>query len=262
MAVALSIAGSDPTGGAGLQLDVQVFHALGVRGAGVPTALTIQDTRAVHRVLPIFPSVVLDQLRVVLRDLEIAAVKIGMLATDDVARSVQLALSELPASTPLVVDPVLRASSGAVLLEQRAWPTLCEILGRAALVTPNVPELESLVGQDASERRAIEAAARRMLGELGARAVLVTGGHRKTDADDLLAIREPSGETRIEWLPAERIPGDPVHGTGCALSSAVAAELARGTGLIDAVARARAFVRAAIGSAQTVGHGARLLGIP
>ena len=155
MAVALSIAGSDPTGGAGLQLDLQVFRARGVLGAGVPTALTIQDTRSVHRVLPLFPSVVLDQLRTVLRDLEVAAIKVGMLATDDVARSVLWALREIPPSTPLVVDPVLEASSGAVLLERRAWPTLLELFPRAALVTPNLPELESLVGFKGSGREAV-----------------------------------------------------------------------------------------------------------
>ena len=263
MAVALSIAGSDPTGGAGLQLDLQVFHALGVHGAGVPTALTIQDTRTVPRVLTLFPSVVLDQLRVLLRDLEVAAVKVGMLATDDVARSVLLALDDLPSETPLVVDPVLRASSGAELLERRAWPTLCELFPRATLVTPNLPELESLVGQQASERGALEDAARRMVVELGARAVLVKGGHREADTDDLLARRDPSGDgVHLDWLPSERIPGDPVHGTGCALSSAVAAELARGAELVDAVSRARAFVRAAIARAQVVGQGTRLLGLP
>jgi hydroxymethylpyrimidine/phosphomethylpyrimidine kinase len=262
MAVALSIAGSDPTGGAGLQLDLQVFHALGVHGAGVPTALTVQDTRAVHRVLPLFPSVVLDQLRVVMRDLDVAAVKVGMLATDDVARSVLLALDELPSGTPLVVDPVLRASSGASLLERRAWATLCEFFPRATLVTPNLPELESLAGKKTSERGAIEDAARHMLVGLGARAVLVKGGHREADTDDLLARRDPEGGVRLDWLSSERIPGDPVHGTGCALSSAVAAELALGAELVDAVTRARAFVRAAIASAQVVGQGARLLGLP
>jgi hydroxymethylpyrimidine/phosphomethylpyrimidine kinase len=261
MAVALSIAGSDPTGGAGLQLDLQVFHALGVHGAGVPTALTIQDTRTVHRVLPLFPSVVLDQLRVLLRDLDVAAVKVGMLATDDVARSVLLALHELPSSTPLVVDPVLQASSGAMLLERRAWPTLAEFFPRATLVTPNVPELESLVGQKASEREALEDAACHMLLELGARAVLVKGGHREQDSDDLLALRQ-GDDVKLDWLPGERLPGDPVHGTGCALSSAVAAELALGTELVDAVTRARAFVRTAIAKAQVVGQGARLLGLP
>jgi hydroxymethylpyrimidine/phosphomethylpyrimidine kinase len=261
MPVALSIAGSDPTGGGGLQLDLQVFRALGVHGAGVPTALTIQDTRAVHRVLPLFPSVVLDQLRVVLRDLEVAAVKVGMLATDDVTRSVLLALDELPADTPLVIDPVLRASSGAALLERRAWPTLCELFPRATLVTPNLPELESLVGQEASDRGAVEDAARRMVVDLGARAVLVKGGHRQADSDDLLALRDQDG-VRLDWLPGERIPGDPIRGTGCALSSAVAAELALGAELVDAVTRARAFVREAIASAQVVGRGARFLGLP
>lgn len=255
------MAGSDPTGGAGLQLDLQVFRSLGLHGAGVPTALTVQDTTGVHRVLPVFPSVVLDQLRVVLRDLRIHAVKVGMLATDDVARSVCLGLGELEAGTPLVIDPVLQASSGAVLLERRAWPTLLDLLPRAALVTPNGPELCSLVGEEVVEREDLERAAGRMVRELGAAAVLVTGGHRRTDADDLLVQREGSG-IHVEWLPGERLEGGPVHGTGCALSSAVAAELAQGRTLLDAVTRARAFVRRAISAAALVGRGARLLGLP
>jgi hydroxymethylpyrimidine/phosphomethylpyrimidine kinase len=262
MPIALSVAGSDPTGGAGLQLDLQVFRALGVHGAGVVTALTVQDTEKVHRVLPVFPSVVLDQLRVVVRDLAVAAVKVGMLGTDDVVRAVAHGLEDPAASElPIVLDPVLESSSGAFLLERRAWPALVSLFPRAALVTPNVPELAALADADVSTRAGIEAGARRLVAEAKAQAVLVTGGHLEGAPDDLLARREGSG-VRLDWLPGERVEGEAVHGTGCALSSAIAAELAKGAAIEEAVAAARGFVRDALRRARKVGRGARLLGLP
>jgi hydroxymethylpyrimidine/phosphomethylpyrimidine kinase len=257
MRIALSIAGSDPTGGAGLQLDLQVFRALGVHGAGAVTALTIQDTKRVHRVLPAFPSVVMDQLRVLLADLAPQAIKLGMLASDDVLRSVALALEGRRA--PLVIDPVLAASDGTPLLERRAWPGLVELMRGAALVTPNLPEAEALTGRDASSRRGTEAAARCFVAEAGAEAALVKGGHREGAPDDCLALRAGSGVT-LRWLPGERLPGPPVHGTGCALSAAITAALATGHDLEAAIARGRAFVRDAVARAEAAGSGARLLG--
>jgi len=260
MRIALSVAGSDPTGGAGLQLDLQVFRALGVHGAGVLTALTIQDTKKVHRVLPAFPSVVVDQLRALLADLTPHAIKLGMLATDDVLRAVALGLAATrEPRPPLVIDPVLRASDGAQLLERRAFGALVDLMKGAALVTPNLPEAESLSGLDVSSRRGAEAAARWFVAEAGAEAALVKGGHREGAADDCLAKREGNGVT-LSWLPGERIVGAPVHGTGCALSAAITAGLAAGRGLDEAIARGRSFVREAIARAESVGGGARLLG--
>jgi hydroxymethylpyrimidine/phosphomethylpyrimidine kinase len=255
--VALSIAGSDPTGGAGLQLDLQVFRAFGVHGAAIPTALTIQDSATVHRVLPVFPNVVLEQIRTLLRDVAPHAVKLGMLATDDVARMVQLGLAELDrdasaARTPLVIDPVLHASSGAVLLERRAWGTLVELFPRATLVTPNLPEAEALAGDDVSTADGVERAGRRIVSELGAGAALVKGGHRDGAPDDLLAVRDGAG-VRTAWLPGARVAGGRVHGTGCALSSAIAAGLAQGALLEKAVDAARAFVRRALERAVAIG---------
>ena len=183
MRIALTIAGSDPTGGAGLQADLRVFQALGVHGASVVTALTVQSSKRVHEVLPVFPSVVLNQLRGVVRDLTLHAVKIGMLATDDVARNVELGLEELDrggaGSVPLVVDPVLSASDGTALLERRAMGTLGRIIGRARLVTPNLSEAKTLTGRDVSSDRGIEHAAGDLVGDFGAGAALVTGGHRE-----------------------------------------------------------------------------------
>jgi hydroxymethylpyrimidine kinase/phosphomethylpyrimidine kinase len=252
MHTALSIAGSDPTGGAGLQADLQVFRALGVHGMGVVTALTVQDPTRVHEVLPVFPSVVLNQLRVLLRSTQPDAVKVGMLASDDVARSVELGLRELdPARrTPIVVDPVLAASDGTPLLERRAWGTLQDLIGRAHLVTPNLPEAQALTGNDVSTREGVEAAAAQLVTGLGAGAALVKGGHRDGPPDDLLALRS-GGSASFHWLAGERIAGTEVHGTGCALASAIAAHLARGAPLRDAIESGRHFVRDAIRNAQS-----------
>src|SRR5688572_30070293 len=213
---------------------------------GVLTALTVQDTARVHEVLPVFPSVVLKQLRTILRSTPPDALKLGMLASDDVARNVELGLRELdPARrTPIVIDPLLAASDGTPLLERRAWGTLQDLIGRAYLVTPNLPEAAALTGVDVSTRTGVEAAAAHLVTGLGARAALVKGGHRDGSPDDLLALRE-GGSASFEWLSGERVPGEPVHGTGCALSAAIAAHLARGVPLREAVDLARSFVREA-----------------
>ncbi len=191
MQIALAIAGSDPTGGAGLQLDLQVFRSLGVHGAGVVTALTIQDTAKVHQVLPVFPSVVLNQMRRLLEDFVPDAIKIGMLASDDVLRSVALGLEAVEARgealPPIVIDPVLVASDGQPLLERRAWDSLKSLIARATLVTPNLPEAEALTGVDVSGDAGVETAARFFVEQLGAGAALLKGGHRKGSPDDLLA---------------------------------------------------------------------------
>jgi len=260
--VALTIAGSDPTGGAGLQLDLQVFRAFGLHGAGVPTALTLQDSRRVHKVLPVFPSVVLDQLRVLLADLRPDVVKIGMLASDDVVRNVALALGGLDPSVPWVIDPVLLASDGTPLLERRAWGTLAALFERATLLTPNRPEAEALTGEDAGSDASAERAAANLI-EQGAGAVLLKGGHRAGAPRDLLAERAEGGSPRLTWLEGERVDAGEVHGTGCALASAVAAGLAHGRPLVDAVREGRAFVagalaRTAAGAGPTT-KGARLL---
>jgi hydroxymethylpyrimidine kinase/phosphomethylpyrimidine kinase len=263
----LSIAGSDPTGGAGLQADLQVFNALGVHGAGVPSALTIQNGLRVQRVLPVFPSVLLETLRTTLDAVEPSAIKIGMLATDDVVRNVLLALAPLP-RIPVVIDPVLAASDGTPLLEKRAYAALRDLIHGRTLLTPNRPEAEILTNRSLTRRRDAEDAARELVLDLHLDAVLLKGGHRENDADDLLVTRVQTGngvredddaKLEVEWLPGERLPGDPVHGTGCALSAAIAARLAHGDGLRDAVENARAFVRKAIQNAHTLGNGARIL---
>jgi len=258
MRIALSIAGSDPTGGAGLQADLQVFRALGVHGQGVVSALTVQDTVKVHRVLPVFPNVVLDQLRILLRDAPPDAVKLGMLAGDDVVRAVAHGLSELPEGVPIVVDPVLAASDGTPLLERRAIPALLELLSRCALVTPNLEEARELSGCDVSTRAGVEAAARTLVEECGAGAALVKGGHAEGPPDDCLALGQ-GGSTVVHWLTGRRLDVGPVHGTGCALAAAVTAGLAQGRSLEEAVDDARRFVVEALARAEAAGSGARLL---
>jgi hydroxymethylpyrimidine/phosphomethylpyrimidine kinase len=259
MRVALSIAGSDPTGGAGVQADLQVFRALGVHGAGVITALTVQDSAKVHRVLPVFPNVVLDQLRVLLADIAPQAVKIGMLATDDVARQVELGLRDLATPPPpIVIDPVLAASDGTPLLERRARGTLEALIGRCALVTPNLSEAQTLTDCDVSTREGTEAAGCALVLSLGAGAALVKGGHRDGPPDDLLVLRD-GGTASLHWLEGERVEQGRVHGTGCALSSAIAAYLARGEPLQNAVERGRRFVAKALRNAEAAGRVARFL---
>jgi hydroxymethylpyrimidine/phosphomethylpyrimidine kinase len=262
MRIALSIAGSDPTGGAGLQADLQVFRALGVHGAGVVTALTVQDSSKVYEVLPVFPNVVLAQLRKLFEDFTPDAIKIGMLASDDVARMVELGLRGLGDSSgarpPIVLDPVLEASDGTRLLERRALAAVQDLVGVTTLVTPNLSEAQALTGCDVSTEEGSQLAASALVMNLGATAALVKGGHRDGPPHDLFAERA-GGSVSFTWLEGERIAGEPVHGTGCALASAIAAELAKGAVLRDAVDSARRFVADAIRRAEHLGKRGRFL---
>jgi hydroxymethylpyrimidine/phosphomethylpyrimidine kinase len=213
----------------------------------VPTALTVQTTKAVQRVLPVFPNIISEQLLPLLSDTPPDVIKIGMLGTDDILLRVAFLLEKQP--VPRVVDPVLQASDGSYLLERRAWSNLVErIIAGADLVTPNLDEAEALTGT-----RDPDAAAQHLL-DVGANAVLVKGGHASGPPDDLLASRSGA-----RWLRGERRGEEPVHGTGCALSSAIAARLARGEPLETAVVAAKRFVEQAIRRGQSTGDGVRLL---
>jgi hydroxymethylpyrimidine/phosphomethylpyrimidine kinase len=247
--VVLSIAGSDPSGAAGLQLDLRVLALHGVHGMAVPTALVIQHTGGVKQVLPAFPEVVGRQLEFLLSDVTPDAIKLGMLATDDVLLRVARSLERT--RVPRVVDPVLRASDGNLLLERRAWTNLVEhVVAGAALVTPNRDEAEALTGESDPEKAA------RALRDAGANAVLVKGGHAAGEPHDFLL--GPDGGT---WLEGRRIGAEPVRGTGCALASAIAARLARGEALEPAVRGAKRFVEAAIAAAFRPGKGGLVLGL-
>ena len=173
---------------------------------------------------------------------------------------VTLGLGDLAREVPVVLDPILFSSSGAPLLERRAWAALQALCGTCELVTPNLPEAEALSGRDVSRRAGVEDAARFFVEDLGAGAVLVKGGHQsEAGVADLLAVPDAQGALDFHWLESERIEIESVHGTGCALSSAITAHLAMGASLPEAVASARAFVAAAIEAARRPGDGAHFL---
>jgi hydroxymethylpyrimidine/phosphomethylpyrimidine kinase len=236
--VALTIAGSDPSGGAGIQADLKTFHQFGVYGEAVITLLTVQNTTRVSRVEVLSEELVLEQLAAVIEDIPPAAAKTGALGSAAMVRAVARAAASF--RFPLVVDPVMVSKHGAAL-GGGAWE---ELLPFAAVVTPNIPEAEALTGTTDPRRAA------QRLCEMGARAALIKGGHREGDAVDLLF-------DGIEWteFPAPRIATRHTHGTGCTYSAAITAGLACGLGLREAVARAKRFIDAAIRGNPGLGHG-------
>lgn len=255
---ALTIAGSDSGGGAGIQADLKTFSALGVFGTSAITAVTAQNTRGVTswRALP--PPFVAEQMRAVLSDLPIAAAKTGMLGTASVIRAIAKELARTP-DLPLVVDPVMVATSGDPLLAPDAERAVVRhLFPRATLVTPNLPEASLLLGR-AVHTPAEQREAARSLVELGAKAALVKGGHAEGDPVDVLCFtrggERAGGEKTFLELRAPRIPTTSTHGTGCTLSSAVAAFLARGFAIDEAVRRAHAYVHEAIRQAPGLGGG-------
>ena len=247
-AIALTIAGSDSSGGAGIQADLKTFAALGVYGASAITALTAQNTQGVDAVLVVPPDFVARQIRVVARDLDIGAVKIGMLATSEIIEAVAEQLKAL-ADVPIVLDPVMVAASGDVLLDEDAIDTLRTVLlPRAVLITPNLPEAAKLLDRSEAKEEGEMRAQAEALRQLGAQAVLIKGGHAEgPEAVDLLVDGE--GELR---MAAPRVATENTHGTGCTLSSAIAAELAKGASLRDAVTRAKAYVTEALRCADEI----------
>lgn len=253
--IALTIAGSDSSGGAGIQADLKTFTALGVYGASVLTALTAQNTQGVQGVAPVEPSFVALQLRSVLTDLEVGAAKTGMLAAAPVIRAVVTTLKAFPA-IPVVVDPVMVATSGDVLLQADAIDAVRhELLPIARVVTPNLPEAARLLDTSVAENEAaIETQGREIMRRFKCRAVLMKGGHGDgADAVDLLI----DGEGPVVRLASPRIATRHTHGTGCTLSAAIAALLATGADLGEAVERAKAYIQAAIthGAQSPVGRG-------
>ncbi len=250
MATALTIAGSDSGGGAGIQADLKAFSALGVFGCSVITAVTAQNTSAVTAVHAIPPEVVVAQIKAVLCDIDVGAVKVGMLGDSDLIRAVADALSSFEG--PVVLDPVMVSKSGARLLQADAVSALRDLLlPRAMLVTPNMPEAAALLGaQEAASSAELRAQGRRLL-SLGPRAVLMKGGHGTSpDCTDWLVTDD--GETSFE---AARIETRNTHGTGCSYSSAVAAGLAKGQGLKESVRTAHDWLHRAILAADRLGVG-------
>ncbi|SHG07253.1 hydroxymethylpyrimidine/phosphomethylpyrimidine kinase [Kaistia soli DSM 19436] len=252
-AIAVTIAGSDSGGGAGIQADLKTFSALGVYGASVITALTAQNTLGVTAIHDVPPEFVTAEIDAVFSDLSVDAVKIGMLSQPAVITAVASGLDRWQ-QAKVVFDPVMVATSGDMLLREEAVSVLIrELLPRAALLTPNMREAARLVGGEvASSEAEMEAQAAEILA-LGARAVLLKGGHGEGDESaDLLLT--PTGS---RWYRAPRIATRNTHGTGCTLSSAIAAALARGEDLETAVATGKRYVTEAIAAADrlTIGKG-------
>lgn len=245
---ALTIAGSDSGGGAGIQADLRTFAALGVFGASAITAVTAQSTTGVTGFDEVRPALVRGQIDAVLDDLPVAFAKTGMLASRAIIDVVVEALRDRPVA--LVVDPVMVAKGGASLLAPDAVEAVrSRLLPRALLVTPNLPEAEALVGRSIDDARGQEEAARALVG-MGAGAALVKGGHAEGDPVDVLF----DGEV-VHHLRARRVETRHTHGTGCTYSAAITALLARGRPLEGAVREAHAWLQRAIAEAPGLGHG-------
>ena len=250
-AIAVTIAGSDSGGGAGIQADLKTFSALGVYGASVVTALTAQNTQGVAAIHPVPADFVTAEIDAVFSDLKVDAVKIGMLGAPDVIAAVAEGLDRWR-QRRVVLDPVMVATSGDALVPDEAVAAIRDLLmPRALIVTPNLPEAARLTGEPvAAGRAAMEAQAKRLLA-LGAHAVLIKGGHAggEESADFLLT------QVSSRWLVAPRIATDNTHGTGCTLSSAIAAKLALGRHLEGAVIAAKEYLTQALAAADTLAIG-------
>jgi hydroxymethylpyrimidine/phosphomethylpyrimidine kinase len=250
--IAVTIAGSDSGGGAGIQADLKTFSALGVYGASVITALTAQNTKGVTGIHDAPPEFITAQIDAVYSDLNVSATKIGMLSHPATIAAVAAGLDR-HGQTKVVLDPVMVATSGDKLLRPEAVESLRRLLiPKAMVITPNLPEAAALLDSPiARGEAAMREQAQRLL-SLGAKAVLIKGGH-DDGAESVDLLVEPNSVTR---LAAGRVPTKNTHGTGCTLSSAVAAGLAKGLPLADAVRAAKDYVTAAIGAADRLAIGA------
>jgi hydroxymethylpyrimidine/phosphomethylpyrimidine kinase len=251
--IALTIAGSDSGGGAGVQADLKTMSANGVYAASVITAITAQNTTSVTAVHEVPADIVAAQLKAVLSDLEVQAIKIGMLFSPVIIEVVAQELAQF--NGPIVVDPVMIAKSGDALLQDDAVSAMItHILPLATVVTPNLPEAARLLGtHDAQTTDDMAAQAKRLLG-MGPKAVLMKGGHSKGDICTDLLVTTNGAQT---VLTAPRVNTQNTHGTGCTYSAAIAAKLAQGNSLQAAVEAAHAYLQGAIAAADTlhIGHG-------
>ncbi len=243
IAVALTIAGSDPSGGAGVQADLKTFHQFGVYGEAAITLLTVQNTRTVSRVETVSAELIRQQIETVVGDIPPGAAKTGALGNAAIVETI----AELSRGFlfPLVVDPVMISKHGARLLSPEAEEALRrKLLPRAFLLTPNIPEAEALTGLSDMQE-----AGKRLL-DLGCRAVLIKGGHADGEPVDLLFTHDGCCS-----FPGQRVFTKRTHGTGCTYSAAITACLAQGNSLNEAIGRAKRFVQAAIETAPELGHG-------
>jgi hydroxymethylpyrimidine/phosphomethylpyrimidine kinase len=250
----LTIAGSDSGGGAGIQADLKTFAAIGCYGMSVITALTAQNTKGVTAIHPLPPSFAVEQMSAVFTDIGADAVKIGMLYSAELIEAVSEMLNKYRARN-IVLDPVMVAQSGDKLLQDDAIQAIKDhLMPVADVVTPNLPEAEVLLGQKIANFEDMQRAAR-SLAQFGSRSVLIKGGHlEESQSTDLLYLTE---EDRFVILEAERVDSRNNHGTGCTLSSAIAAYISRGSQIENAVRKAKTYIQNAIraGAAYKIGHG-------
>lgn len=247
---ALSIAGSDCSGGAGIQADLKSFSANGVFGMSVITAITAQNTQGVFAIQDINEDIIREQINVIFDDIRVDAIKIGMVSKKESIRVIGETLREINNLPPVVVDPVMVSKSGFKLLSEDSKDTLIkELFPIATLITPNLPEAEEILGVEIKTLDDMKEAAIN-LKNLGPKAVLVKGGHLEDDATDLLY----DGENFI-YLKQERINSKNTHGTGCTLSSAIAANIAKGMRIEEAVREAKRYITVAIEHGIELGKG-------
>ncbi|MCB5956305.1 bifunctional hydroxymethylpyrimidine kinase/phosphomethylpyrimidine kinase [Enterococcus sp. CWB-B31] len=249
---ALTIAGFDSGGGAGMQADLKTFQERFVFGTSALTALPIQNTQGVKAVYDISTAAIIDQLNVIQEDFSIDAVKTGMLFTEEIIRCVAQFL-QIADFGPLVIDPVMIAKGGHALLKEDAVQALIELLlPLAEIITPNIPEAEAISKMTITSQEDM-AAAGKLIQSLGAKNVVVKGGHHLADKESSDMLLLSSG--KIEWLTAERIDTKNTHGTGCTFSACITAELAKGKSVEEAVRIGKAFIQAAITDGIDVGKG-------
>ena len=249
MKTALSIAGSDSSGGAGIQADIKTMTMNGVYAMSAITALTAQNTTGVRSIQESTPEFLKQQIDAVFEDIFPDAVKIGMVSSSKLIRTIADRLRYYGAAN-VVVDPVMVATSGSALMKTDAVQTLIdELLPTATLVTPNIPEAQILAGMDIKDTEDMLTAAKK-IGDMYGCAVLLKGGHRNNDANDLLY---DAGQ--MQWFEGKRIDNPNTHGTGCTLSSAIAANLAKGFSLIESVDRTKAYISDALAAMLDLGRG-------
>ena len=249
MKTALTIAGSDSSGGAGIQADIKTMTANGVYAMSAITALTAQNTTGVYGILEVTPEFLANQLDCIFTDIRPDAVKTGMVSSSALIEVIAQKLTQYKAQN-LVIDPVMVATSGAKLISDEAIETLKgKLLGLATLITPNIPEAQVLSGMDIRTAEDMERAAKAIYEAYGC-AVLCKGGHQLNDANDLLYSKEGA-----RWYQGRRIANPNTHGTGCTLSSAIASNLAKGYSLDEAVERAKAYISGALAAMLDLGKG-------
>lgn len=251
MRVALTIAGSDSSGGAGIQADLKTFQALGVFGMSAVTAVTVQNTQKVYDIQEMHPGIVQGQIACLFDDIAIHAVKIGMVSSIALIEAIAEALSAVDRLPPVILDPVMISKSGYALLQPDAQAALVRhLFPFARVVTPNLPEAEALLGRPIENVDAMKAAARE-ISSLGADMVVVKGGHLgRGSATDVVFDGK-----KVRLLESPRKDTASTHGTGCTFSSAIAAYMARGESFLDAVTQAKDYISAAIEHAFPLGKG-------